>query len=202
MWNVWVCHQCHRWEARRWGNHWPGSLNRTLGVPFNFYLTLISDWARGPVCVQLPSRHHRGQVRGAGGQVFSFLLELGRQVDYEILGWQVRGEANWRSRQGGDGPQEGAWNRLCLKIPENVQTVLQLRDVRCAPSFSLLAQLTSRQSSLACGDQRCGEAQFLLIFFNYSIVLSYTHILNYSWSVYQFPKCSAFSQKVCFSVPC
>ena len=26
--------------------------------------------------MQLPSRHHRGQVRGAGGQVFSFLLEL------------------------------------------------------------------------------------------------------------------------------
>merc|ERR1712193_55667 len=27
---------------------------------------------------------------------------------------------------------------------------------RCAPSFSLLAQLASQRSSLACGDQRCG----------------------------------------------
>merc|ERR1712107_859084 len=27
---------------------------------------------------------------------------------------------------------------------------------RCAPSFSLLAQLASQQSSLACGDRRCG----------------------------------------------
>ena len=76
--------------------------------------------------------------------------------------------------------------RRCLTLCSKFPTVLQPQYVRCAPSFSLLAQLASRRSSLACGDQRCGEAPFLLIFlqlFNCLYLHAHTQLFMISLSI-------------------